>query len=261
MKKIKIKNIRTDGGTQTRAELNQDIINQYADLMLEEIEFPAVTIFYDGTEYWLADGFHRLRASEKAGFIEIESDIKQGTQRDAILYSVGANNTHGLRRTNADKRRAVMVLLEDKEWKKWSDRKIAEKCGVSNKFVSLLRPDTVNNTQYEKIFIHPKTGKETTMNTANIGKTQGIKKQTQPDIVPDENTQEEEKKPDEEKESFIPTGKPAENPNIIDIDFVDELTNEMYDTILRRFRKLNKTDYNRAIKNLINLLKGEKRNE
>ena len=39
----------------------------------------------------------------------------KGTQRDAILWSISANATHGLRRTNEDKRRAVTRLLQDPE--------------------------------------------------------------------------------------------------------------------------------------------------
>jgi len=62
--------------------------------------------------------------------------VKQGTERDAILYSVGANATHGMRRTNADKRRAVMRLLEDEEWGKWSDGEIARRCGVTRQTVT-----------------------------------------------------------------------------------------------------------------------------
>jgi len=34
---------------------------------------------------------------------------------DAVFNSVGANAEHGLRRTNADKRRAVLTLLNDDE--------------------------------------------------------------------------------------------------------------------------------------------------
>lgn len=47
--------------------------------------------------------------------------------RDAILYSCGANDRHGLRRTNEDKRRAVKKSLEDPEWSGWSSNKIAER--------------------------------------------------------------------------------------------------------------------------------------
>ena len=47
---------------------------------------------------------------------------------------------HGKRRTNADKRRSVMRLLEDAEWGQWSDREIARRCGVSYMTVSRMRP-------------------------------------------------------------------------------------------------------------------------
>lgn len=243
---IKIKNIHIDGGTQTRAELNQEIIHQYEELMLEETQFPPVTIFYDGENYWLADGFHRIKASIKAGFVEIESDIKQGTQRDAILYSVGANNTHGLRRTNADKRRAVMLLLEDSEWQKWSDNKIANQCGVGHTLVNEIRNSIFPKSKDKRII--ERNGKVYEMNTTNIGKNQNNDS---------ENINFNKEVNNEYSENGAPTRQLAEQFNdsiIIDIDHVDELVNEMHDTILRRFRKLNKKDYNRAITNLINLL-------
>jgi hypothetical protein len=52
---------------------------------------------------------------------------------------VGANATHGLRRTNADKRRAALTLLQDEEWQRWSNREIARQCGVTHTFVAKLR--------------------------------------------------------------------------------------------------------------------------
>ncbi|MGI8981632.1 MAG: hypothetical protein ACR2FY_20585 [Pirellulaceae bacterium] len=59
--------------------------------------------------------------------------------RDAILFAAGANSTHGLKRTNADKRNSVLALLNDDEWVKWSDSKIAEQAGVSVNFVGDVR--------------------------------------------------------------------------------------------------------------------------
>ena len=98
-------------------------------------------MFFDGEAYWLADGFHRYRAHERAACAFIAADVKQGTRRDAILYSWGANARHGLPRTNADKRRNVSAALADAEWSKRSDRWIAEKCGVSNNFVGVMRAE------------------------------------------------------------------------------------------------------------------------
>jgi hypothetical protein len=44
-----------------------------------------------------------------------------------------------LPRTNADKRRAVALLLADSEWSQWSDREIARHCQVDNKVVGRMR--------------------------------------------------------------------------------------------------------------------------
>lgn len=170
--KIRIENLRLDGGTQPRAVLDYATVEEYADAMQDGAEFPPVTVFYDGSEYWLADGFHRVRASEDVGYEEVHADIRQGTRRDAVLYSVGANAVHGMRRTNADKRRAVQTLLEDEEWAKWSDSEIARRCAVNQSTVSRMRPSLMQNISEmpdERTYI-TKQGTVATMNTANIGR-------------------------------------------------------------------------------------------
>lgn len=146
---IEIEKIKTDGGTQARALLNEDVVAEYAEAIIAGANMPPVTVFHDGKAYWLADGFHRFHAHRKARAVEIAADVIAGTKRDAILYSVGANTDHGLRRTNADKRAAVQTLLADKEWKTWSDRQIAEACGVSVPFVGAIRRPEVAAKQKE----------------------------------------------------------------------------------------------------------------
>lgn len=165
--------LRTDGGTQPRAALRQDWVEEFAGDMEGGAEFPSVVAFYDGTDHWLADGFHRVAAARQVGWTNIEVDVRQGTQRDAILFSVSANSTHGQRRTNEDKRRAVLTLLNDTEWSGWSDREIGRRCGVTHPFVSSLRPSEVAHTgngYQSRSFTHPRTGKPTEMNTARIGR-------------------------------------------------------------------------------------------
>lgn len=139
MKKLNLKTIRIDGGTQSRVEISQEAVADYAEALKAGAELPPVVVFHDGADHWLADGFHRFHAHGMAGKASVLADIRAGTQRDAVLFSLGANCTHGLRRTNADKRKAVAAMLADSEWSGWSDRKIAEACGVSNTFVSNLR--------------------------------------------------------------------------------------------------------------------------
>ena len=145
---LQVDAIRIDGGTQSRAGTNGVTVYEYANAMREGELFPPIVVFHDGEHYWLADGFHRLAATKEAGFKEIVCEVQQGTQRDAVLYSVAANSTHGLRRTNADKRRAVETLLKDEEWGKWSDREIARKCGVSQPFVGNIRQTIPGDNGY-----------------------------------------------------------------------------------------------------------------
>ena len=56
---LKLNQIRIDGGTQSRVDIDEQVVAEYADLYHQGIQLPPVTVFYDGTDYWLADGFHR----------------------------------------------------------------------------------------------------------------------------------------------------------------------------------------------------------
>ncbi len=138
-KLLKLTDIRLDGNTQQRVQINDDIWQEYAESMRCGAKFPPITVFFDGASYWLADGFHRFHAQVAAEFLDAECNVIQGTKRDAQLYSFGANRSHGIRLTNADKNKSVVAMLSDKEWSEWTDEKIAKQCGVSREFVNRLR--------------------------------------------------------------------------------------------------------------------------
>lgn len=131
--------IRIDGGTQSRSRIHEDMVTDYAQKMAEGDVFPPGVAFFDGKEYWLADGFHRYHAIRTNKRASMVCRIVNGTVRDAILYSYGANGMHGMQMTNEDKRRIVLEMLNDFEWGSWSDREIARKCHVSHTFVTKLR--------------------------------------------------------------------------------------------------------------------------
>lgn len=143
---INLKTIRIDGGTQSRVALDQDAVADYRQVLADGGEFLPVTVFHDGTDNWLADGFHRFHAYLQEDRASIPADVRVGTQRDAILFACGSNSKHGLRRSNADKRKAISILLADPEWSALSDRSIAKHCDVSNTLVSNMRnpPPPVN---------------------------------------------------------------------------------------------------------------------
>ena len=180
---------------QQRVKLDKSVVEEYAEAFKNHVKFPPITIWYrTDVEYtgtpllhpaYLIDGFHRVEAAQIAGITELPFIRKQGTYREALLYSTSINSTHGLRRSNADKRKSVITLLQDPEWSGWSDRKIARHCGVSHDFVNRLRKslslndsekndtknnDTKNNDTQTRTYI-TKHGTKAKMNTTNIGKS------------------------------------------------------------------------------------------
>ena len=164
--------IVNDGGTQMRAGMDAATITEYSEALAEADAwpFPPIVVFYDGEKYWLADGFHRVNAAHRIGkFSQIPADVRAGTRRDAVLHAAGANASHGLRRTDGDKRRAVEVLLRDEEWSKWSNYEIARRCAVHESYVRKVKRDLGLDTTYSTQYTHPKTGEVTSMKTANIG--------------------------------------------------------------------------------------------
>ena len=140
-KAIRLNQICIDGGTQQRVKINPEIVSEYSESMKCGAKFPPVILFFDGAQYHLADGFHRYWASKEAEILDILADVRDGFSRDAILFSTGANGTHGMRLSNEDKRKAVGIMLADKEWSNWADDRIAKHCHVTRQFVHKLRSE------------------------------------------------------------------------------------------------------------------------
>lgn len=185
-RRIPLVELRRDGGTQVRAEMNAATVEDYAAALADGKVFPPVTAFYDGEVYWLADGFHRVLAHEKAGLVDVAAEVRTGSKRDALLFAVGANATHGLARSNRDKRRAVEILLKDEEWAGLGDVWAAEKTGVNRKTIWRIREEfRLGNAQPEPTTRIGKDGKQypTRKTKATVEKAP-----TKTDAEPDEYT-------------------------------------------------------------------------
>jgi hypothetical protein len=143
-------------------------IAEYTETIRQGATLPPLVAYFDGVDFWLADGFHRYHAYRAAGVEVVMADVRTGSKRDAVLFSVGANAAHGLRRSNADKRRAVMTLLDDPEWATWSGNQIAKACSVSEGFVRHLRIN--EDTPAPQTRTVERNGKTYEQNTAKIGK-------------------------------------------------------------------------------------------
>ncbi len=137
--KITLDQIDIHGGTQTRVKTNEEAIESYAEEMNHGTVFPPITLFFDGATYWLADGFHRYLAAKRIGVPAISAEVKAGGRIDALKHALGANATNGVYRTNADKRNAAAIALE--EWPGLANPVLAEICHVSADLVRTCRKE------------------------------------------------------------------------------------------------------------------------
>jgi hypothetical protein len=150
-----------DEGILMRVKIDQDKVAEYRDLWLQGVKFPPMDVFADiggDNKNRVADGFHRLLGAIEAGLKTIRCRVFRGDRRAAILYACKINTIHGWRSTALDRRKAVITLLLDNEWKKESNYWIAEQCGVDEGTVrninAELKADLLNQTPQTGIYIY-----------------------------------------------------------------------------------------------------------
>ena len=131
---MKIKIEELDLSLQTRAGTDAETIDNYAEAMADGAQFPEVTVFTDGTHYWLADGFHRVMAAKQNGRTAIAADVRKGTEDDAVVFGGTANNRQGKRPTRADVQHFLQMVWDRREaifGGTPTGGNLAERCGVS----------------------------------------------------------------------------------------------------------------------------------
>lgn len=121
--------------------MDESVIADYADAYKRKVVFPPLVVFSANGKppYMIADGMHRASAATKAGVKLVLCEIYTGGPSDCLRFALGANATHGLRRTSADKRRAIQLALN--QWPKLSSREVARLCSVSDWLVAEVRDD------------------------------------------------------------------------------------------------------------------------
>ncbi|MCH8135693.1 MAG: hypothetical protein IIB77_06925 [Proteobacteria bacterium] len=141
---------------------DKGLVAEYAEAMQDGKVFLPITVFGEKGQYFLADGFKTLAATLKVGGATIGCCIRPGGHEDALEHALGANDTHGQRRTAADKHHVVTVALKNSKWGQWNNREIGRLCNVSDIFVAkvkkkliaqgvILKRDKVKTRRHGKI--------------------------------------------------------------------------------------------------------------
>lgn len=180
--KVKLCDIEIYAGTQARQSIDNETVTEYAERMMEGDVFPPVVLFNDGNVYYVGDGFHRVLGSERNGFVDIDADVRKGTQQDALWYALAANKTNGRRMTKGDLRHAIALAL--KTWPDKTQQAIADQVGCSQATVHRVFEDVIHLNNISL----PET------RTDSIGRQQPTskphKQETQQEELPDETGEE-----------------------------------------------------------------------
>ena len=138
--KLAVDQIEASAATQVRVKIDQKIVKEYAGWIKAGAVFPPLICFApkNSQRYILADGFHRLAAVKQIGRKTIGVEVREGCVHEALHFALGANEDHGLRRSNADKHHAVVLALDDPYYDEWSQRQISELCRVSHTTVQRI---------------------------------------------------------------------------------------------------------------------------
>ncbi len=180
IKQIALKNLTADPEINPRKEVDNDNVERLVKLIKQEVRLRPIIVFKDEDVFNIVDGFHRYAAYKKVGESNIRCKVREGTREQAMIHACSSNVGHGKRLTNDDKRRIVTRLLTIEKSKKWSDGKIADKCGVSQPFVSKLRHELESQNGYEP----PKerlSKKGVKIDVTNIGKNSSLSKKRKKD--------------------------------------------------------------------------------
>jgi ParB-like chromosome segregation protein Spo0J len=144
----------TDEGPLVRLRLEQIQLGRSPRLkgldeahvqLLADTEDALPPIIVHRSSLAVIDGRHRLRAAVVRGDTSIRARLFDGTEDEAFVYSVQANNAHGLPLTASDRQAAAVRLLQVHP--EWSDRSIASAVGVSAQTIAKVRRSTVSSTQ------------------------------------------------------------------------------------------------------------------
>lgn len=142
-KLIEFAKIDESPARDARAELRQALVDEYADALLADVDLGHGVLFWDGAKHWLGDGLHRGKAGRKRGHKGDVYEIRPGGYDEAFAFACRANDAHGGRTSNEDKRARCEAYWR-RHWPaegqpRPSDRAVALACNVSHELAGRVR--------------------------------------------------------------------------------------------------------------------------
>jgi hypothetical protein len=152
---LTLSDIVRDPALQVREHLDETWIAELADLYRGLHTIASVEVVFDGERHLLTDGWHRIAAMVIAWGADavIAVDVIDASGTDdpmtiAKTRAAMANRGAGLRRTEGDKKRAILLLRSTPAGRKMTHDEIAKRIGVDRSHVSKTLSAAENVTSH-----------------------------------------------------------------------------------------------------------------
>jgi ParB-like chromosome segregation protein Spo0J len=136
--------LQWDQSIQIRGGIDDEKVEAYRQIIKDSGGYmdPCrvyVEILGSDGPFWIADGFHRIKAYQAEGATKIPFVIKVGNKSKALKFALGENGHHGAQLTNAQKRHAAGMAVLDPEIGNLADAEIAKLIGCSPSLIATCR--------------------------------------------------------------------------------------------------------------------------
>lgn len=174
--------IALDADLQPRAQIHNDVLDDYGQLLVDGVRFPPIVVFFDRVTNWLADGYHRWHAHKALGLPRIAADVRQGSKREALLHSLSANAEHGRQRGSADFRKAYDIAVRNELCAPWDANAVRDLIQCSGRWALELtkRAREERGRERDEAIVSAKASGK---NHSEIAKETGVPRKTVVDIV------------------------------------------------------------------------------
>lgn len=140
IREVAVTDVTVDAALQSRVDVRPDVVDEYAEALDLGATFPPLRVCLVLGRMMLVDGYHRhaayIRREVEVCKVEV---VESCDMRRAAWIALGANADHGMRRTKADRERAITRALTDYPDK--SHRAIAQHVAVDHKTVARVWGD------------------------------------------------------------------------------------------------------------------------
>ena len=131
------------------ATLSDSVLESYLSVMTETRTCKPLSACFDGTDYWVFDGYHRLAALQQLGISTCPVKVYKGGRRDAIRRYIAdkLRSREPLPHTRIF-RHCLRRLRTDQEWAAMTSGQLSSLFGRKPAFfdnLRLWRPDQRND--------------------------------------------------------------------------------------------------------------------